>query len=159
MPMQFLEGMFSRSNHVLSMQDHHWDDYNKYTDLKRDGTNELWEAKEERERKWLAKFKRIKESLPLIPQDPWPEHALGQYAPTVARIVARRRIFMMSTNEWKKEMATDSEIEWKVKFLCAQFSRVNHLKAFDTEMLHSSLLRCLSNARAQGDIFEHEIPF
>ena len=50
-------------------------------------------------RKRFAKFKRIKESLPLIPQDPWPEHALGQYAPTVARIVARRRIFMMSTNE------------------------------------------------------------
>ena len=43
--MQFLEDMFSRSNHVLSMQDHHWDDYNKYTGLKRDGTNDCERSK------------------------------------------------------------------------------------------------------------------
>ena len=32
--MHFLEGMSLRNNHVLSMQDHHWDDYNTYTCLK-----------------------------------------------------------------------------------------------------------------------------
>ena len=43
------------------------------------------------------KISRTTKTSPLIPQDPFFEQLLGQYAPTVARMVARtRRIFIVT---------------------------------------------------------------
>ena len=57
-------------------------------------------SKQGKERKrTFYKISRTTKTSPLIPQDPFFEQLLGQYAPTVARMVARtRRIFMSIWN-------------------------------------------------------------
>ena len=118
------------SNHVLSTLGLHLDDCNKYIDLKNDVRGES------RRRLRILQEQSNKTNSqrtisPLSPHEPFLLQPLGQYALTVARIVASTsRIFIVNVKITKRKEEVKVEIK-KKKIAFVKKCVGSHLKCYD----------------------------